>query len=237
MQERRLYRIGAADSIVGEPTESQLDCLKEAFINALDGCFEYGYKEQGGVPFRRVVAELLEGGFFEAPASTRFHEAFKGGLLLHSCRVYNQAISMGYLDAIQPENQRAFGGALEDWKVGLCALLHDVCKMGSYTTYSRNVKNEATGAWEKVQAYQHNSNKPGVFGHGETSAIRLLQWGVNLTDDMVSAIRWHMGTWDVSQSGMSDLGAACKKYPLVHLIQFADQLSVTTWRDNAENIL
>ena len=34
-----------------------------------------------------------------------------------------------------------------------CALLHDLCKANYYKKGTRNVKNDATGQWEKVPSY------------------------------------------------------------------------------------
>ena len=39
-----------------------------------------------------VLAELERLGFYEAPASTRFHGSYPGGLLEHSLCVYDEAV-------------------------------------------------------------------------------------------------------------------------------------------------
>ena len=50
----------------------------------------------------------------------------------------------------------------------VCALLHDVCKANFYKVSSRNVKNDATGQWEKVPFYQVADQLP--YGHGEKAS-------------------------------------------------------------------
>ena len=42
----------------------------------------------------------------------------------------------------------------------ICALLHDLCKANYYKPGTRNVKNEATGQWEKVPSYSVEDTVP-----------------------------------------------------------------------------
>ena len=93
--------------------------------------------------------------------------------------------------------------------------------------YMRNVKNDETGIWEKVPSYKRiDASIP--LGHGAQSmfmASRLFK----LTADESLAIRWHMGVWNVSSNEYNDLQQANENYPLVHLLQFADQLSIVNY--------
>lgn len=56
---------------------------KERFCELLKGTGRPGVE--------KVIAGLAELGFFEAPASTRFHGCEPGGMLKHSLNVYEQA--------------------------------------------------------------------------------------------------------------------------------------------------
>ena len=94
--------------------------------------------------------------FFEAPASTRFHGSFKGGLLEHSMKVY--------------EILKQKAGDSES--VRIIALLHDICKTNFYKVDYRNAKNEQ-GVWEKVPYYTIEDTIP--YGHGEKSAMNYIQ--------------------------------------------------------------
>ena len=49
----------------------------------------------------------------------------------------------------------------------ICALLHDLCKANYYTLGTRNVKNEATGQWEKAPFYSVEDLFP--YGRGVKS--------------------------------------------------------------------
>lgn len=65
-------------------------------------------------------------------------------------------------------------------------------------------------------------------GHGEKSVIMLLSLGLKLTLDETMAIRWHMGAWDFafqSYEAKSNIGEAGNRYPLLALIQSADNMA------------
>ena len=63
-----------------------------------------------------LLAWLGTTDFFEAPASTRFHGAYPGGLVEHSLNVYYALLGQSTI--------REYGGE----SVAVVALLHDVCK-------------------------------------------------------------------------------------------------------------
>ena len=73
---------------------------------------------------------LLRSDFFTAPASTRFHGAYKGGLCEHSLDVYSMAKK-----AIS-----AYGLDLSEESVVVSALFHDLCKVNFYKEDFRNQK-------------------------------------------------------------------------------------------------
>ncbi|MBR2672134.1 MAG: HD domain-containing protein [Oscillospiraceae bacterium] len=148
--------------------------------------------------------------FFTAPASTKFHSAYKEGLLVHSLNVY---------DILKARNDR--DGNIESGEsVALVALLHDVCKAGFYKESTRNVKNEQTGQWEKVPYYQVEDRFP--YGHGEKS-VYLIERFLRLKPAEAIAIRWHMGSFDDAvRAGGYTLSHAFEKYPLAVKLHLAD---------------
>ena len=169
-----------------------------------------------------VLAKLEETGFFEAPASTRFHLATKGGLLEHSLNVYEAAMFLReQVLARKPELE----AQLPADSVAICALLHDTCKADVYKEAILNRKN-ADGYWEKYLGYSVDYADP--LGHGEKSVIMLLSWGLDLTPEEMLAIRWHMSAWDMpmqSAEHKESFNAAKAKSPLVSLIQSADGIA------------
>ena len=171
-----------------------------------------------------VVAKLDEIGFFEAPASSRFHLSCKGGLLEHSLNVYEAAMFLREQVILRrPELEVE----LPDDSVAICALLHDTCKTDVYKEGILSRKN-ADGYWEKYVGYQVDYSTGLPLGHGEKSVIMLLSWGLELTPEEMLAIRWHMTAWDLpmqSPEHKESLNAAKAKTPLVSLIQSADGIA------------
>ena len=154
-----------------------------------------------------------KGDFFTAPASTRLHCAYEGGLCEHSLNVYDCLKS--YLETDRAKT--TFGLEFSEESVAIVSLLHDVCKTNTYRVSQRNVKNDETGKWEKVPYYDYNDTLP--YGHGEKS-VYIVSGFMRLTRDEAMAIRWHMGF-----SGTEDqklVGNALRMYPLAMALMIAD---------------
>ena len=170
-----------------------------------------------------VIERLEEQGFFKAPASTKFHLNYEGGLLEHSMNVCDMALELRELIIRKKEGLRV---SLPKESVIIAALLHDVCKADIYKPAVKRQKNEH-GIWCDVPGYDVDySNFP--VGHGEKSVIWLLQNGLKLTADEIMAIRWHMTAWDLafqSPEMKGNLNAARERCPLMALIQAADGLA------------
>lgn len=154
---------------------------------------------------------LDDSDFFRAPASTRFHGAFPGGLCWHSLNVYDclraELELEGLTDKYSPES------------VALVALLHDVCKANTYKKGYRNVKDD-NGNWTRVDSYEYDERFP--IGHSEKSII-ILQNHMKLTEDEVYAIRAHMGGFDSTvKGGDRFVGKILENCPLALLLHIAD---------------
>ena len=168
-----------------------------------------------------VLAKLDESGFYDAPASSKFHLSCKGGLLEHSVNVYKAAIMLRE-QAIQAQPDLEVQLPLDS--VAICTLLHDTCKTDIYKEGILSRKN-ADGYWEKYVGFQVDYNMGIPLGHGEKSVIMLLSWGLELKPEEMLAIRWHMTAWDLpmqSPEHKESLNAAKAKTPLVSLVQLAD---------------
>lgn len=170
-----------------------------------------------------VIEDLEAYGFFEAPASVRNHYNHPGGLVEHSLNVYDAAMMVreGIL-ARRPEMEKH----LPAESVILASLLHDVCKANIYTLVNRKRKNEI-GLWEDVKEYEI-SYKSLPIGHGEKSVVMLMRMGLDLEDDEILAIRWHMGPWAVDTTQIDidrSYRQAILNTPLVPLIHTADTIA------------
>ena len=151
--------------------------------------------------------------FFTAPASARYHGSYPGGLCEHSLNVYHCLVD--YL--ARPRVQELYGLEYDSESVAIVALLHDLCKVGCYRAGTKNVKNEATGQWEKVPTYFFEDKLP--YGHGEKS-VYIISGFMRLSREEAMAIRWHMGF-----SGTEDartVGQALQQFPLAFALATAD---------------
>lgn len=170
-----------------------------------------------------LIEKLDQRGFFVAPASSKFHLCYNGGLLEHSINVCHAAL-------VVREQMIRLDSKLESLlpieSVIISSLLHDVCKADIYKKTVKKQKT-ATGLWEEVEGYDIDGGDLPV-GHGEKSVIVLLQMGFELSNEEILAIRWHMQAWDLafqSYESKSNLNEAKAKCPLCSLIQCADGLA------------
>ena len=175
--------------------------MKEEFLKLLRSIKRDGIED--------LIKFLESTDFFTAPASTRFHGDYEGGLLEHSMKVYEILKHKAKNNIMNMEWP-------EDTLI-IVALLHDICKTNFYKVDYRNAKN-ARGEWEKVPYYTIDDTIP--YGHGEKSAMMLTEY-IKLTPEEKYAIRWHMG-FSEPKEVYNTLGAAFKRYPLALLLNEAD---------------
>ncbi len=181
-----------------------------------------------------VIEDLESLGFFDAPASTKFHLNYDGGLCEHSLNVCKVGIMLREeMIKMSPES----ASYLPKESVIIATLLHDVCKADIYKKVLKKQKNQY-GVWEEVPGFEVDySNFP--MGHGEKSVIRLLLSGLELTDDEMLAIRWHMTAWDLpfqSPEQKGNLNTARDICPLCSLVQSADTLASNIIERKEENL-
>ena len=214
------YFVGCYDQSIIDGMSNQ--SRREIYINILRGCCYIRAYNNGKDPDNysdavdRIVAWLDETDFFTAPASTRFHESFEGGLLYHTLKVYNQIVDL---------KKVAKFSKVDVASAALVALVHDWCKINLYSPYKKNVKNQETGQWEQVDAYNRGSYE---FPHGQQS-LEVARCFFKFTQEEKIAITHHMGHWYCHPSEEGCLQASNERYPLVHMLQFADQLSITSY--------
>lgn len=157
----------------------------------------------------KLLEWLEETDFFTAPASTRFHGNYEGGLCEHSVNVFEE---LARLAKAYPEVHITFETA------AIVALLHDLCKIGCYKQELRNTKVGNHWVQRPVYVFQEDFC---YGGHGSKS-VYLAQKYMNLTDQEAVAINCHMGFADRSPNDYS-LGNAYENYPLAWLLHVADE--------------
>lgn len=147
-----------------------------------------------------LASQLDDIGFFDAPASTKYHGSFAGGLYEHS-----EAVAMSLVELTE--------------KLGLCwerkqspylvGMLHDLCKCDQY-------RKNYDGSWSFIPNLA-------LTGHGDKSVIMALQI-MDLTEEEILCIRWHMGGYDDAKN-WNNCGAAIERYPNVLYTHTADMIA------------
>ena len=154
----------------------------------------------------KLLDWLEKSDFFTAPASTRRHSAYRGGLCQHSVNVYKRFVKL-----LQMEFGENWQKKISTESVAIMGLLHDVCKVGTYVEDYRNVKDE-NGNWVKKPYYKIEDSLP--YGHGEKS-VYMLSAFMKLTREEALAINWHMGEFDQRvQNGSYLISDVFYKYPI-----------------------
>ena len=144
----------------------------------------------------KLIVYLQTDGFFEAPASSKYHLSCKGGLAKHSWNVF-------YL---LTQKNKLFNLGLSEETMIICGLLHDLCKIDAYKEIGPN-------------EYKYTNNFP--IGHGEKSVI-LLQKYITLTEQEALMIRWHMSIYDLSDYHKRTYSSLIKSKPEVFAMYTAD---------------
>ena len=160
-----------------------------------------------------ALLEWLEGSdFFSAPASTKYHGNYEGGLLEHSLNVYHCLCGLLKLYGLDE--------AYDAETVAIVSLMHDLCKVNFYKKGTRNVK--VDGVWVQKEVFEIDEKFP--CGHGEKSVI-ILQNFIKLSADEIYSIRYHMGAWDNAVKGgdfsISKVFEKCKLAVLTHMADMA----------------
>lgn len=148
---------------------------------------------------------LREQGFFTAPASRKYHGNYEGGLFDHSFTVTTSLLSLTKRMGLNWKRKAS------PYIVGM---LHDLCKCDLYIR-----KPDGT--------YEYN-NDILLPGHGEKSVI-LAQKIVNLTDEEMACIRWHMGAFD-DKENWDKYGKSIEKYPNVLWTHTADMMAARIFK-------
>lgn len=130
---------------------------------------------------------LTDNGFFKAPASTKYHGAYEGGLYDHS-----KAVAVVLADLTgrltlkweRPESPLIIG------------MFHDLCKIDAYTKVVDMEGTQYFGGAEAQGGETHfECAEPILKGHGDKSIMLLSQF-MTLTHEEMLCIRFHMGAYN-----------------------------------------
>ena len=175
-----------------------------------------------------LINKLESSDFFTAPASTKYHNAYKGGLAEHSLNVYYNLKELVELKGLKE--------IITDDNIIICGLLHDMSKMNFYEVYYRNEKiyqetashydNKGRFEWKAVPYFKIKDAKDRfIFGnHEETSEFMIKTYIPLMIEESVAILNHHggMGYDSIPASTISD---KYNRYPLSSLLHMADFLA------------
>lgn len=157
---------------------------------------------------------LIDNGFFSAPASTRFHGAYNGGLYDHSKNVYIRLQEMTDklgLAWMRPESPFVVG------------MFHDLCKIDQYREVVDEEGKTMFGEFEPRGREVHYERVETLLkGHGEKSVL-LLSHLMQLTEEEMFCIRFHMGFSE--KDDLNAYGNAVERFPNVLFTHTADMMA------------
>lgn len=179
---------------------------KEEFIQI----YETNIKREGAKEFLEFLCSS-KSDFFQAPASSRYHGNYEGGLVEHSVNVYH--CLKDYCSRTRV--QELYNMNYSDETIAIVSLLHDVCKINVYKESLRNKK--INGQWVQVPFYEFEDTMP--YGHGEKSVYMISPF-IKLTREEAFAIRYHMGF--SNQDPVQNVGYSFEHFPLSFALSTAD---------------
>jgi len=147
-----------------------------------------------------LIDYLLESDYFTAPASTRYHNVFSGGLCQHSINVTREFTKENAL----------WQKPLPHDSVMISGLLHDLCKVGAYIENSRG--------YEKVKDFPK--------GHGKLSVARIEEH-IKLTQPEKDLVLFHMAlfsAYQIKEFTAWDLHKAIMRTPQVQVFAAIDMM-------------
>ena len=197
---RDVYRIDTS----GEQPEDRRALL-------YDLCRHTYGKSWGPNIFKQNFDWLESTDFYSAPASTKYHGCYAGGLFDHSYNVARVLLWLtnkkGILSWQRPESPIVVG------------ILHDATKIDRYILTQD--MNPVTGEMEGM--YIWNKNHVGFSDiHGEDSVL-VVNEKVLISPEEAACIRWHMGAYETENWKGYD--AAIREYPNVIWTHTADMIA------------
>jgi hypothetical protein len=155
-----------------------------------------------GCPIEVIEGDLDRLGFFTAPASTKYHGAYEGGLFDHSLETTKALVELTEKLGLEWEHKRS------PYVVGM---LHDLCKCDAY-------------AWDIENDKYGYSREIIIPGHGDKSVILAMKY-FELTDEEIACIRWHMGAYERDPKMWEYYGRAIERFPNVLYTHTADMIA------------
>lgn len=183
-------------------------------FNTIEERHEYfveNYIDVLGMP---VINKLVEDGFLTAPASTKYHGNYAGGLFDHSINVASVLCTLTQQNNLTWQKLQNSNSGDDLNSPHLVGILHDLCKIDQYRPTPAG----------SIFPYEYNTN-PIIKGHGTKSALYLAKYGIiKVTEEELACIIYHMGAY-TNEKEWPDFNNAVNKYPNVLWTHVADMIA------------
>lgn len=202
-------------------TQNQIDANFDKFIFILEPVV----KARGG-NWEKLLAKLVNSDFKRAPASTKYHNNFEGGLVAHCLNVYDNLTHLVLYKHLED--------IISMESIVICGLLHDISKINLYekTVKNKKVYSETGSKFDDLGRYDWVSEyawtkKPEselfIYGnHEETSEFMIRQYLPLKVEESVAILSHHGGIGFDSHNQASTMFG---RYELAALLHLADMMA------------
>ena len=214
------------------PTPEEIQKNKERFISLVESIQREGSNKE------LLLKKLQSSDFFTAPASTKFHNDFEGGLCKHSLCVYDTLVTL----------IKSFGleGAYSEDTLKIIALFHDIAKMNFYDPDVHNYKQyidngskfDSIGNFEwreergyKVKPFENRF----LYGTHEENSVFMIRTFFPLTvEEEIAVLHHHAGADKMmTYNDRNEQSAITSRFPLVALLHMADYCATYVFESDA----
>jgi len=200
-------------------SQKQIENNKIRFIDLVKTISREGFNKD------LLLSHLENSDWYVAPASTKYHNSFKGGLVQHTLNVYDNLCKLILMKDMK----------IDEDSVKIVSLFHDLSKKNFYEIYYKNQKvySESgskydTGGrydWMQLADYKvRDSENRFIYGNHEINSEFLIRQYCPLTLEESIAILHHHG--GMSEDSIKfNVTSIYNRFPLAVLLHVADMLS------------
>lgn len=202
-------------------TQDQILMNKQEFIGLVRSI------KREGADIEKLIRKLENSDFFQAPASTKYHASYAGGLCEHSLNVYHNMVK--FIQSTPNLDPYCY----DEDSIKIVGLFHDISKMNIYEPTVKNVKTYCEDGDKRDEMGRFKwVAKPGwatrekrfVYGSHEVTSEYIIRQFIPLNIDESVAILHHMGAMHYD-SAKDDIGAVFNQYQLALIVYMADMTS------------
>lgn len=201
-------------------SNEQIEFNKQTFLDLISKIDREGFRKSELIDF------LNRSDFFTAPASTKYHAAYEGGLCEHCLNVFYNMVNLVTMKHLN----------IAEDSIIIAALCHDLSKINFYKKEFRNKKIYSPNGsksdeggrfdWVAVSEYTVIPEKDRfVYSNHETTAEYMARYYIPLTWEESTAIMNHMGGMSFDSIPGNLFSIIYGKNALAVILHLADTLA------------